>query len=389
MPDYAEAVMRSPRALLVDPSTRGGLVAYTRMIARGLHSAGADVAILGSQAVTQHDGDYPILSRMPRQGFGPDRPGRIRLYADNLAVWSRSAPTVMRAARERRADIVHFQHAINKRLDPLLLRLLRRQTTIAWTAHDVLPHECSTRDNALFARIYDAVDVVIVHSEPAAELARELSGVDPVVIEHPATDEAGIIDQRAARHSLELPQDRRVFAALGFIRAYKGYELLARVWEQLGERAPVLLLMGELHSDSEQDVVDRLTRHPNVIARLGYATDDDLHLAIAASDAILLPYTGGSDSGLLHLGRALGTPVIASDTPQLAASVLSTASGLTVPRTVDAWIAALDGALPPPPPAPPSLRETGAAHLEAYEVALSRRSRAARMPAANEEKTTA
>ncbi len=340
------------------------------MIARSLSAAGADVSVLGSRVIDPALYPYPFLPRMPDLLFGSDRPDGVRLYAHRLSVWLGGAAAVRESRRELEPDIVHFQHAINKRLDHRLLKQLGQQTTVMWTAHDVLPHEHTRRDRARFARIYQAADGVIVHSQPAAEELQELSGVQATVIEHPVDDRVHATDRTDARRELGLPTEGRLLSALGFVRPYKGYELLADVWDALGLDAPTLLVMGELHSRSEQAVVDRLARSPRVVVRLGYAEDADLHRAISASDAILLPYSGGSDSGLLHLGRACGTPVIASDAAQLAASVVATDSGLTLPRTVAAWATAVRGPLPPPPPAPPSPEETGRAHLEAYQAAI-------------------
>jgi glycosyltransferase involved in cell wall biosynthesis len=99
-----------------------------------------------------------------------------------------------------------------------------------------------------------------------------------------------------------------------------------------------------------------------------------MQLAIAASDALLLPYEDASESGLLHLSRALGVPVIASDAPQLAAAVASSVTGVVVPRTVDAWSAAVTSELPSPPlPEPSNLESVGRAHLALYRELLAKR----------------
>ncbi|MGI9658753.1 MAG: glycosyltransferase [Gaiellaceae bacterium] len=364
--------MPDPRIMLVDPSGRGGLVTYTGLVARALHAANADVAVLCSRLLNPRDYAVPFLARMPNLLFGSEQPEGLRLYKHRASQWLGGAAAVVRSARALEPNVVHFQHAINRRLDHRLLQLVGRRAALVWTAHDVLPHEATRRDGERFARIYRSVDAVITLSEPAADALRDLCGVEAAVLEHPVDDTIAPVDQATARNKLGLPPSERLFGALGFIREYKGYDLLADTWEALGADAPRLLVMGEVHSNAEQALVERLGRSARVDLRLGFASESALRLAVSACDALLLPYAAGSDSGLLHLGRALGTPVIASDAVQLASSVRTTQSGLVVSRSVAAWASALRGPLPQPPMRPPSMLEAGDGHLEVYSAALRR-----------------
>ena len=364
--------MPEPRVMLVDPSGRGGLVTYTSLVARALRAAHADVTVLGSRILDPSDYAYPFIARMPNLLFGSDQPDGVRLYAHRAGVWLGGATAVLRTARELRPNVVHFQHAINRRLDHRLLQRVGRRAALVWTAHDVLPHEGTQRDKQRFARIYRSVDAVVTLSEPAADAVRELCGVEASVLEHPVDETIAPLERDKAREALGLPPDERLFGALGFIREYKGYDLLADIWETLGENAPRLLVMGEVHSSAEQLVIERLSRSVKVELRLGFASESTLRLAVSACDALLLPYAAGSDSGVLHLGRALETPVIASDAVQLAASVHATQSGFVLPRSVAAWTNALQGPLPPRPATPPSALEAGKNHLEVYAAALAR-----------------
>jgi glycosyltransferase involved in cell wall biosynthesis len=363
------------RTLLVDPSSRGGIAVYTTLVARSLAAAGERPATLGSVALQGADSDPPVVRRLPDDRWGaPSRAG-VLAFPQRLWRWCRSARVVTREVRTLRPDVVHFQAPLNRRLDAILLRRLGRRAALVWTAHNVLPFERTEEDSARFAAIYRAVDRVIVHTPPAATALRELAGVDPVVVEHPVPEPLVRMDRAEARARLGLDVGGRLLVALGFVRAYKGYDLLADVWERLGPAAPQLLVLGELHAEDQRPVLDRLVRTGRADVRVGYAPDTDLHTALAAADALLLPYAAASDSGLLHLARAFRVPVIASDAPELAASVRATRAGTVVPRTVAAWTRAVTGALPAPPPAPPGLAATGNRHLAVYREAVAARTR--------------
>lgn len=363
------------RTLLVDPSSRGGLPVYTTLVARSLAAAGARAETLGSVALEAADSDPPVVRRLPDDRWGAAGRSGALAFPERLWRWCRSARAVEREVRTFRPDVVHFQAPLNRRLDAFLLRRLTRRAAVVWTAHNVLPFERTAEDSARFAEIYRTVDRVIVHTPPAATALRELAGVEPAVVEHPVPEPLVHLSQADARERLGLLRDGRLLVALGFIRAYKGYDLLADVWERLGSAAPQLLVLGELHADDQRPVLERLVRTGRADVRIGYAPDADLHTALAAADALLLPYVTASDSGLLHLARALRVPVIASDAPELAASVRAARAGAVVPREVDAWTSAVSGELPAPPPAPPELTATGNRHLAVYRDAVAARSR--------------
>jgi glycosyltransferase involved in cell wall biosynthesis len=361
------------RVLLVDPSSHGGIALYTGLVARSLLAAGAEPIVLGSRALARERRPYEVRRLLPRLRWGKPEGAGAAFYAGRAAGWAGSALAVAGVGLARRPGAIHFQAPINRRLDARLVRAARRIAPVVWTAHDVLPFDRTEADDARFAAIYRAADLVIVHSEAAAAEVRSVAGVEARVVDHVAPEPIVRADRSDARSRLGLPAGGRILAALGFVRRYKRYGLLADVWERLGEAAPTLLVVGEVMDESERPALERLERTGRAIVRPSYASDEDLQLAVVASDAVLLPYETSSESGLLHQARALGVPVLASDAPQLATSVQVTGAGRVVPGGVEAWAAAVTEPLPRPPSAPPTPEETGRAHLEAYEAARERR----------------
>jgi glycosyltransferase involved in cell wall biosynthesis len=362
------------KVLLVDPSDRGGIAANTDLVSCQLATAGARPELLANRMFDAGRAEYPIWRWLPGVRWGSTPRRGPAFYARALGQWGASAAAVEVAARLRRPHVIDFQGPLHRRLDARLVAHLLRVAPVVWTIHDVLPPGQRTeRDRRRSAAIYRSASLLIAHSELARRQVVELCGVEPVVTDLAVPEEAEDerVDRAEARRRLGITEDGPLLGALGFVRAYKGYDLLADVWERLGPAAPHLLVMGEVVEEGQEDVLERLQRTGRAELRLGYASDEDLRLAFRASDAVLLPYVEASESALLAMARAVGVPVIASEVPELAASVREAGAGRVVPRDVEAWCEAVTGQLPPAPPARPP---GGAANerLAAYEEARRR-----------------
>jgi beta-1,4-mannosyltransferase len=359
------------RVLMIDPSEKGALPLYTGMVAEGLVAIGLLPIVLGSRHLMVPDLtiSWKIHRWLPAQRWPPPLGARMASPWRQALDWLGCALVIIAATIVLRPKIIHFQHPIHPRLDTLLLHVLTLLAPVVWTAHDILPHDDGRNTAARARRLYRLPLVVLAHSAPAARQLGEIAGVAARIIQHPARQLDTVPDRAAARRSLGLDPHRRLAVAVGFIRAYKGYGLIADIWDLLGEDAPDLLILGELVDQSERAIITRLQAHPRTHIRLGYACDEDIIAAMAASDIVLLPHRHGSDSGSLHLARAVGTPVLSSDTPQLAAVVVATGAGRVLPRDAAQWAKALCGELPPSPRKPPLPAASGEEHASAYRKA--------------------
>ena len=134
-----------------------------------------------------------------------------------------------------------------------------------------------------------------------------------------------------------------------------------------------LLVVGEAYDSAD---LTRLEHVEGVEVRRGFVPEDDVALWAAAADVLVLPYSVGSHSGILHRGLEAGTPVLAS--PPLAEETYRTGAGAVVPLVPEAWAQALVGALdtgPLPVPAPPTGHGSAAGTLAVYREVLDRRAR--------------
>ena len=269
----------------------------------------------------------------------------MAFYVGRAAGWGGSALIVETQALARRPGVIHFQAPINRRLGREASpggtpRRAGRLDGPRRPPRSTAPHA----DDARFAAIYRAADLVLVHSAAAADELHKVAGVEAHVVDHVAPEPVVHADRAEARQRLDLPARgphpgrARLRPPLQALRA------AGRLWEHLGERAPTAARARRGDRTRASGPRSSGSSGPGGrLVRPAYADDEELQLAVLASDAVVLPYETASESGLLHQARRSASRCSPPKRRQLATSVQVTGAGRVVPGDVDAWSAAVTG----------------------------------------------
>lgn len=238
------------------------------------------------------------------------------------------------------ADVAHIQHsyAFFGGMGPrqmgsrALLAAVRRP--LAVTVHELdlratgarrLPPRVELAYKRMFNRrslVLPSVGVWIVHAEPLrtglialgapAERVVRLPMPAPVVVSPPP-------DAAAAKRRWGL-EGRVVLTMFGFLARRKGYDVALAALARLPE-SYVLLAAGGTHAADRTEPESWLRAEATrlgVSDRLcitGFLPEEEVPVAMAASDVVLAPFTEMSASASLHLALGYGRPVVASDLP--------------------------------------------------------------------------
>jgi beta-1,4-mannosyltransferase len=197
----------------------------------------------------------------------------------------------------------------------------RRGVIRVWTAHNLAHHEgTSLVDRWAYRELIRRVDLVLCFSRAAEMALRAQYGTDlPIVVTshgsykgaYPASP-----TRPRARERLGLRQDVPVLSCLGLLRPYKGVELACAAVEALAGRAQLLVAGQAQRTFDVEGLRARARRSNGAISVIPRAlTDVEFSDAVAASDAVLLPYHSVTGSGVLFAAWTLGAGVIASDLP--------------------------------------------------------------------------
>lgn len=228
-------------------------------------------------------------------------------------------------------DVVHVhwpEHLLGGDLAAhrrLISDLKRSRILIAWTAHNLMPHDGTAAD--LYAHWASAADIVVHHSDWGMTRIRaryRFPGAQHVVIPHPhfghLVSDTGT--PAAAARSLGWPQGPIRLAALGAHRPYRDLPALLAAFQRV-RRPDLRLVVPGSAIDARSD--------PRLIAvASGYVDRAHWDVQLRACDALVLPHYGGDglSSGLLADAVALGLPVLTPDWGYAAEYLRGAAIGL-------------------------------------------------------------
>jgi beta-1,4-mannosyltransferase len=187
---------------------------------------------------------------------------------------------------------------------------------LAWTAHNVLPHEPVFDDDRAARRALVARCGLVIAHEPAAIAGLRQIGAPPshaVVIPHGPFELA--VDGEIPPPRAAVP---RSLAFVGKVARYKGVEdLLAAT---VGLESTVRVTIAGACEDAvlERELREAARRRDDMVSlRLGFQTEAELTRILAEADAVVLPFREITTSGSVLLSLAAGRAVVIPDLPTL------------------------------------------------------------------------
>lgn len=208
---------------------------------------------------------------------------------------------------------------------------------------NIVPHEGRIIDKPFTRYFLNSCDGFIALSESVrADLIALRPDARAIVLPHPLYDHFGAaMPQNEAQRALGIAAGQRVLLFFGFIRDYKGLDLLIEAMAAL-PKDHVLVIAGEPYGDMAKYhyAIERLGLRDRVIDRIRYIPDQEVPLYFSAADAVVLPYRSATQSGITAIAQHFQKPVIATDVGGLKEFVDDGRTGVIVPEVSAAAIAA-------------------------------------------------
>jgi len=144
------------------------------------------------------------------------------------------------------------------------------------------------------------------------------------------------MERSEARKKLSIPDDAPAILFFGYIRKYKGLDILLRAMPRIIESLPDirLIVAGEFYGDVKEyrSIIQEL-RIPakNLVLATDYIPNDDVALYFSAANVAVLPYRSATQSGIVQIAYNFDVPVIATNVGGLAEIVIDGISGIITP----------------------------------------------------------
>ena len=265
----------------------------------------------------------------PRWFDNPYLPNLIASLRTAGVEASSSTPLYLGACRLRAGDWLHLHwpgeahvhrsrllyrlHAASVRIQ--LHALKRRGVRIAWTAHNLVPHDDPHPDLGRRARreLLSITDHVIVHFDGArAELADAFGYHGPcTTVHHPhyIQDYPAPPPRAEARAQLGLPADGFIALAFGRIRPYKGLGVAIEAFQRIAGEPDRLVIAGSRQGDISAEL-QAAHNDPRIIVRAKKIPDSEVPLYYGAADAAVIAHRAFFTSGSAVLALSMGCPVV-------------------------------------------------------------------------------
>ncbi|HEY3875296.1 MAG TPA: glycosyltransferase [Candidatus Kapabacteria bacterium] len=339
---------------------RGGIAHYVALLAQTLIKRGHEVKIItfkrqypkflfpGKSQEEQTPSPFQKNSSQPLQGGSREvlEPATTEILIDSLnpITWMKAGA----AAAKFKPDLIIFKYwipffapdyGVIARVAKWLTRKKGKQCKIVFIADNVLPHEKRPGDLMFTRFAFRSVDSFIVQSEA---VERDLKSLMPsatcIRLDHPVYEIFGSrMDRSFARKTLSIPEDVPAILFFGYIRKYKGLDLLLRAMPQLLAKLPELRLIvaGEFYDDEAEyrSLMSELKiPESNLVLDTDYIPNEDVAIYFSAANATVLPYRSATQSGIVQIAYNFDQPVIATDVGGLAEIVIDGKSGLIAPE---------------------------------------------------------
>jgi glycosyltransferase involved in cell wall biosynthesis len=148
-----------------------------------------------------------------------------------------------------------------------------------------------------------------------ADIRTFSKGMPVAYIPHPIYDNYGpVVEREAALEQLDLPKDQHYLLFFGFIRGYKGLDLLlqAMAFPEVRTLGVKLIVAGEFYDDPEpyQQLIAGQGLEEQIILRNAYIPNSEVGAYFGAADLVVQPYKTATQSGISQLAFHFGKPMV-------------------------------------------------------------------------------
>jgi glycosyltransferase involved in cell wall biosynthesis len=194
-----------------------------------------------------------------------------------------------------------------------------RHTKVICIFDNVVPHEKRPGDKLLTRYFVNSIDGAIVMAQAVGNDLKKFRPSIPVQLNpHPLFDNYGkTVGREIAIKKLNLDPSSEYILFFGFIRAYKGLDLLIEAFSdaKLRNRNLKLIVAGEFYEDEMpyRELVSRFNLNREIIFFDRFVRDEEVAFFFSVADLVVQPYRSATQSGVTQISYHFEKPMLVTD----------------------------------------------------------------------------
>lgn len=304
------------------PLRGGGMATFNERLAQAFQADGHFTAIW-TFSLQYPSFLFPGKSQYTTEPAPIDISIRVCINSINPWNWIK----VGRQLKKERPDIIVVRFWLPFMAPCLgtLLRIAKKNkfSKVICIADNVVPHEKRIGDHLLTQYFMSVPDAFITMSKQVQEDVKKFSSKPARYVPHPLYDNFGeAISKQEARRRLSLGEHEFVILFFGFIRKYKGLDLLLSAMPKIISAIPQVKLMiaGEFYDDPKkyESLILSLGISSHILLHTSFIANDQIKNYFCAADIVVQPYKNATQSGVTPLAYHFELPMMVTQVGALA-----------------------------------------------------------------------
>lgn len=314
------------------PLRGGGISTFNERMARGLQDLGHEVDIYSFSL------QYPSFLFPGKSQFTEEpAPENLRIHSEINSLWPLNWWKVGRKIARQKPDLVILRFWIPFMAPSLgtLARIIRKNghSRIVCIADNITPHEKRWGDGLFLRYFLPSVDRFVTMSRAVLADLEARTDQPALFHPHPLYDLYGDpIDRDQACKKLGLDPEMTYFLFFGFIRQYKGLDMLLEALALIKESARPfrLIIAGEYYEDRHryEQLIEEGNLSDKLIGFEHFIPNAEIKTYFGAADLVVLPYRSATQSGIIPLAYHFYRPVLVTRVGGLEEVVKENRTGL-------------------------------------------------------------
>jgi glycosyltransferase involved in cell wall biosynthesis len=313
---------------------RGGLATFNERLALEFQSQGHDVTIFNF-SLQYPNFLFPGTSQFLENPHPDIVPNVRKVNSVNPFNWIKVGFELYRL----RADVVIFRYWISF-MAPCYFVIasilkMNRFSKIFTIVDNAISHEPKFYEKTVSRLFFWVSDFFLTMSEKVRIDLSSLTSKPSILTLHPLYDSYSTPKSKSeARTNLHLPIDQKIILFFGFIRDYKGLDLLLEAMSspEMKDQNIKLVVAGEFYANREkyESMVSSLRIENQLYWHTDFIPDAKIADYFSAADAVILPYKASTQSGVTQIAFYYDLPIIATNVGGIKEMVENNTHGLIV-----------------------------------------------------------